>query len=50
MPVVATVTEAATNRNKFMGEKSRTKLDKDPLCPNGKRDLTLFISIDIWKK
>lgn len=42
MPVVAKVSEAATNQNKFIGEKSRTKLSRNPICPNGTRDLALF--------
>lgn len=42
MLVVAKVTEAATNWNKFIGEKSRTKLCRNSVCPNGTRDLTLY--------
>lgn len=43
MPEVAKVTEAATNWNIFMGEKSGAKLGKNPLCPHGTRDFALFI-------
>lgn len=42
VPVAAKVIEAATKWSKFIVEKSRTKLGRNPLCPNGTSDLTVY--------